>query len=89
MTTDTTRTRVLSVISEHAGDMAVSLITDELKLSQGLGMDPVDILLMTGGLATEFGIVIGPREFPHPLSTVAEVIRLVEDKVSRLPVGAV
>jgi acyl carrier protein len=86
---DTTRTRVLSVISEHAGDMAVSLITDELNLSQGLGMDPQDTAEMINALEDEFGIFIDFRDDPGPLTTVGEVIRLVEDKVSRLPVGAV
>jgi acyl carrier protein len=78
-----TKTRTLQVISEHAGDMAVSLITDELNLSQHLGLDPADTADMVMALEAEFGIVIGPRVFPHPLSTVAEVVAMVEGLVEQ------
>lgn len=88
MTTDTTRTRVLSVISD-CSRVPVPMIQDELNMSQGLGMNPDLTDVMVWDLEDALGIGIAPREYPGPLTTVGEIIRLVEDKVSRLPVGAV
>lgn len=73
-----TQTRTLQVISEHAGDMAVSLIKGEYNLSQALGLDPADTADMVMALEAEFSIDIGPRDFPHPLSTVDEIVAMVE-----------
>lgn len=72
-----TQTRTLQVISEHA-ETNVSWLKGDYILSQTLGMDRDDIAEMNAALELEFGVHFKPRDFPHPLSTVDEIVAMVE-----------